>query len=86
MFSSYEMYTDEADAYVAEEVDALIARGLEGGFERQHLLGEVRVMIDSIAGMHGEVYDTEPEANIAEQINERLCKPQGWLPISRHDW
>ena len=85
-YNNYEMYTDEGDVYVAEQVNDLIIRGMAGGFERVHLLGEIRAMIDSIAKVHGEVYDTEPEANIAEQVNERLCKPQGWLPVSRFDW
>ena len=85
-YDNYEMYTDDGDAYVAREVNDLIERGMAGGFERVHLLGEIRAMIDSVSKVHGEVYDTEPEANIADQINERLCKRQGWLPVSRHDW
>ena len=83
---SYEMYSEAGDLYVNEQVDDLIGRGNTGGFTRHHLPGEVRAMLDSIAKLHPEVYDTEPEANIAEQINERLCKPQGWLPIHRDDW
>lgn len=83
---SYEMYSDKGDDYVAEQVDDLIGRGNTGGFGRQHLVAEVRAMIDSIAKVHGEVYDTEPEWHIADAINERLCKPQGWQPISRDDW
>lgn len=83
---SYEMYTEEGDLYVNDQVDALIASGLAGGFQRVHLIGEIRAMIDSIAKVHPEVYDSEPEAEIAEQVNKRLCEPQGWLPVSRHDW
>ena len=83
---SYEMYSEEGDLYVAEQVNDLINRGHAGGFGRVHLIAEIRAMVDSIAKVHPEVYDTEPEADIADQVNERLCKPLGWLPVSRHDW
>lgn len=34
---------------------------------------------------YAEVYDTEPQGDIADRINEE-CQEQGWLPLSRWDW
>ena len=81
------MYTPEGDAVVAHHVDVLIAAGVNGAFPRTELDARIKDMQREIAESgHGEVYDTEPEWDICDAVNERLCEPMGWKPTNRDDW
>lgn len=86
-FTRYSMFTDKANKAVAKAVDKLIARGLKGEFPRTALHDEIRTMMKALvkAG-HGEVHDTEPEWDICDQVNTRLCGPMGWVETSRWEW
>jgi len=84
--TDYEMYTDEGNAYVAAVIDALIASGVAGGFTRNELDAQLKAAIAGIAKVHPEVYDTEPEWAICDEINSRLCDPAGWRRVTREDW
>lgn len=33
-----------------------------------------------------EVWDTEPQVEIADWVNEHICAPNLWMPIERWDW
>ena len=84
---TYEMYTPEGDAVVAHHVNVLIAAGVNGAFTRNELVEKVQEMQREVQQSgHGEVYDTEPEWDIVDKINKRLCDPLGWRRISRDDF
>lgn len=83
--TNYSMYTEAANRDVAKAVDVLIERIRIGDVIRNNLPAEVRTMCDRIARTWGEVYDTEPQEEIADVLSA-VCAEQGWLPISRWDW
>ena len=83
-FIHYEMYTDEGNQAVADAVDELIESGLAGEFPATQLTLKVQKLQDDIvAAGHAEVHDTEPEWNIVDQINVRLCEPMCWKLVTR---
>ena len=84
--SDYEMYTERGNQVVEAAVDRLVQLGNDGKVTRKDLPEKIEQMCKAIARHHAEVYDTEPQYDIAEQINVRLCTPQLWQPISRWDW
>lgn len=84
--TDFEMFTPEANQFVAARVNALIEQGRSGAFKRTELAAKVRAMCNEIEVTYPEVYDTEPQYDIADVLNLSLCGPEGWLPISRWDW
>lgn len=83
---NYEMYTDAGNRLVEAGVRGLVERGLAGKFGRAQLPQEIEAMCKAVAKHHPEVYDTEPQYDIAREVNKRLCEPSMWLPIERWDW
>lgn len=84
MADNYEMYTEEGNRVLGVAVDTLVLRAHAGQVLATGLMAEIVEMLKSVeASGHGECYDTEPELAVVDQINERVCMPMGWLPITR---
>jgi hypothetical protein len=82
--TKYYMFTDAGDARVERLVTKIVAKAEKGKIARKDLAATIRKGCDSLerAGF-GEVWDTEPQWAIADQITERVCEPQMWLPYDR---
>lgn len=50
-----------------------------------NLLIELIMESKKIAKTYREVFDTEPQCNIQDEINKEY-EAQGWKPVSRWDW
>lgn len=82
----FQMFSTEANDTVAAAVAALVKRCTENGVSRNDLPAEVRKMQKAVsrAGFV-EVFDTEPEWAIVDEITFLLCTPQGWMALSREE-
>jgi hypothetical protein len=84
---NYEMYTEAGNRAVADALDVLVAQVEEGHVTRRQLTHYIQRLLETVYQQgHAEVYDTEPEWHIADQINLRICHPQQWQLVSRWDW
>ena len=81
------MFTDAGDLRVERMVQIIAKRAVQGQITRPLLPATIREACNSLsrAGFE-EVWDTEPQYAIADQISKRVCEPQMWLPIDRWDW
>jgi len=84
MADDYEMYTEEGNRVLGAAVDALVLRAQAGEVLATGLMAEIVEMLKGVeASGHGECYDTEPEWAVVDQVNERVCVPMRWMPITR---
>ena len=84
MSYEYEMYTEEGNRVLGQAVDSLIESAKAGQFPATELMTKVTELLVAVeATGHGECYDTEPEWAVVDEINERLCIPMRWAPITR---
>lgn len=82
----FSMYSRAGNDAVATAVDALVAKALAGEVTRRTLRREYDLLLKAVAkGGFREVYDTEPEWAVADDLNDRICKPLLWLAFSRWD-
>lgn len=81
----YEMFTDEGNQACQQIVERIKAEICSGVLTRNMLPERIQQLCVEVAQKHGEVWDTEPQANLADRINV-LCTEHGWMEISRWDW
>lgn len=82
----FQMFSKEGNDAVAAMCDEIVRMGACGQVTRIGLGREIKHQMRAVAAAgYDEVYDTEPEWAIVDEINERLCGALMWLPITR-DW
>ncbi len=80
----YQMFSREGNDMCEIEVAKIVAEAASGTLSRRTLRERVvRAHATICAAGHEEVYDTEPQYEIAHEINTRVCKPQMWLEFTR---
>lgn len=80
----FAMYSPEANAAVKAMCDRVV-QAVEDGLSRKDLEDVIRAEMRVVFATYPEVYDTEPEWAITDEINERVCKPQMWVLVDRWD-
>lgn len=85
--SRFQMFSKEGNDAVKTMCDEIVRQGEAGQVTRIGLAREIECQMDLVekAG-YDEIYDTEPQWAISDEISERLCKQMKWLPISREEW
>lgn len=75
----YEMYTDEGNDAVRRALESIefISQVRTKVWNRETLNQAARPIIDALAEVHGEVYDTEPRGHISDFM-DMICKCNGW--------
>lgn len=85
----YEMYTDEGDLAVARALAsiAVTASDRTKVWNRDTLEAVAKPVIEAVAKLHDELYDTEPRGHIADFLDQ-LCAENGWAfdPYAGYDW
>lgn len=84
--SRFQMFSKEGNDALKAACDELIANATCGKISRTDLPREIEHACNEVEKVHPEVWDTEPQWAIADEINEHLCTPQMWKPISREEW
>lgn len=80
------MFTDAGDE-ACEQILLKLEASVEAGILTRNALTEyTRKLINIVQETHPEVWDTEPQYELANQINLRVCVPQGWQTVERWDW
>jgi hypothetical protein len=79
----YEMFSRAGNDACEKLVVSLADRANAGTVTRKALAAEVRAAMEAVARKHAEVFDTEPESQIAEEVTRRICGPQMWSGFSR---
>jgi len=80
----YQMYTKAGNDAVHRMMVKVLTQAREGNWLPYTLKRMVRVGVQSVARVHPEVHDTEPEWEIVDEVN-RFCDEQGFTHISRDD-
>lgn len=89
-FSAYEMFSPEGNT-ACEALVATVEEVAKRAFwektphDREALISLIRRGVTEIALTHREVWDTEPIAEIALQINVRVFRPLGVEPLDRFE-
>jgi hypothetical protein len=85
--SRFQMFSKEGNDALKDACDTIILNAEAGKVSRTGLAHEITHFCDLLedAG-YPEVWDTEPQWAISDELSERLCKPLKWLPISREEW
>jgi hypothetical protein len=85
--SRFQMFSKEGNDALKSMCDTIILDAECGKISRKGLAHEILHHCDMVqdAGFP-EVWDTEPQWAISDELTERLCKPQMWLPIIRGEW
>lgn len=83
---SYEMYTKAGDKS-CQSLVAKIVKKINGNkrVTKDEILGMIREGMEKIAVKHGEVYDTEPEGWIVENVSKALKNVGYDFNLSRWD-
>lgn len=85
----YEMFSDEGDQAVARALAAiaLVAQDHTKVWNRDTLEQVAKPVLEGVAKLYDEIYDTEPRANIADFLDQ-LCEENGWAydPYVGYDW
>jgi hypothetical protein len=81
----YEMFSEAGEAACARMVDEIIEEIRLGKLRRPQLENRINRGCNQVEKEHGEVWDTEPQYEIAAVISME-CEKQGWKPVSRWDW
>lgn len=82
---AWEMYTEEGNRACQQIFDRIAEEIRQGVLTRNMLPARIKELCDFVAEQHGEIYDTEPQVKLAQEIS-LLCDEQGWKPISREEW
>lgn len=82
----FQMFSRAGNDACASMIDSLVRDVAAGGITRLTLPREIRNRMKQIAAAgFDEVYDTEPEWAISDDVTKRICEPQMWQPVER-DW
>lgn len=85
----YEMYTDEGDMAVARALAAIdvVSSDRTVVWNRTTLEAVAAPVLQAVAKLYGEIYDTEPRGHIARFLDQ-LCAENGWAynEFESYDW
>lgn len=78
----WQMYSDKANRALEKAVQGL--RNCPDRLQLEQWIGDMQKKLS--AQGFGEVYDTEPEWEITDWVNEHVCKPRKWQPVDRWEF
>lgn len=85
----YDMYTEEGNEAVARALASitLMSKDHTKVWNRVTLEQVAKPVIEGVAKLHDELYDTEPRGLIADFL-DNICEKNGWAydPYSGYDW
>lgn len=85
----YEMYTDEGDLAVTRALVAIaiVSSDRTVVWNRDTLEAMAAPVLQGVAKLHNEIYDTEPRGHIADFLDQ-LCAENGWAfdPYTGYEW
>jgi hypothetical protein len=85
----YEMFSEEGNEAVARALTsiAIVSKDHTKVWNRYTLEQVARPVLEGVAKLHGEIYDTEPRGHIADFLDQ-LCEENGWAydPFAYYSW